>query len=374
MYDHISQFISDLDALDAALRAVDAAILAHRHVRPLRRAAAVFGFRTATLDIRQNSTVTTSVLAEIWSMSGTAPEYGSPEWSARLRAELADQNLQYHERDELSDQAQELLALLALVHSVRTGLDPNAVGPFILSMTRSADDILGVYLLARYAGFGAETLDISVVPLFETIADLRNAPSILLDVLNVPLARRSLKTGGNVIEVMLGYSDSGKDGGYFCSTWELERAQRRIVAALATQGFRAAFFHGRGGSVSRGGAPTGRAIAAQPNGTIAGRLRVTEQGEVVSTKYANRGTAAAHLELLLSSTLRHTADQNEPPRRPEFDDALDALSELSQTAYISLLQMPGFLDYFQQGQPGRRTGPAENRIASDPPVRGGQSG
>ncbi|WP_300069528.1 phosphoenolpyruvate carboxylase [uncultured Ruegeria sp.] len=369
MYDHISQFISDLDALDAALCAVDAAILARRHVRPLCRAAAVFGFRTATLDIRQNSTVTTSVLAEIWSMSGTAPEYGSPEWSARLRAELADQNLQYHERDGLSDQARELLALLALVHSVRTGPDPNAVGPFILSMTRSADDILGVYLLARYAGFGSETLDISVVPLFETIADLRNAPSILLDVLNVPLARRSLKTGGNVIEVMLGYSDSGKDGGYFCSTWELERAQRRIVTALASQGFWVAFFHGRGGSVSRGGAPTGRAIAAQPNGTIAGRLRVTEQGEVVSTKYANRGTAAAHLELLLSSTLRHTADQNEPLLRPEFDDALDALSELSQTAYISLLQMPGFLDYFQQASPVEEL--ARLKIGSRPTRRFG---
>ncbi|WP_120634909.1 phosphoenolpyruvate carboxylase [Ruegeria sp. EL01] len=368
-YDHISHFVSDLNALDAALCSVNAGILARRHIRPLCRAASVFGFRTATLDIRQNSTVTTDVLAEIWALSRPAPEYGTVDWSIRLRAELADQNLQYHKRGGLSDQAQELLALLALVHSVRTGPDPNAVGPFILSMTRSADDILGIYLLARYAGFGSETLDITVVPLFETIADLRNAPSILLDVLNVPLARRSLKTGGNVIEVMLGYSDSGKDGGYFCSTWELERAQRRIVAALASQGFRAAFFHGRGGSVSRGGAPTGRAIAAQPSGTIAGRLRVTEQGEVVSTKYANRGTAAAHLELLLSSTLRHTADQNEPPLRPEFDDALDALSELSQTAYASLLQMPGFLDYFQQASPVEEL--ARLKIGSRPTRRFG---
>ncbi|WP_233494840.1 phosphoenolpyruvate carboxylase, partial [Ruegeria sp. A3M17] len=270
-YQHISQFECDLDALDDALCAVNADILTRRHIRPLRRAATVFGLRTTTLDIRQNSTVTTSVLAEIWSAFEPAPEYGTPEWSTRLRTELADQNLQYPQRDGLSDQAQELLALLALVHAVRTGPDPKAVGPFILSMTRSADDILGVYLLARYAGFGSETLDISVVPLFETIGDLRNASAILLDVLDVPLARRSLKSGGNVIEVMLGYSDSGKDGGYFCSTWELDRAQRRIVTALASQGFRAAFFHGRGGSVSRGGAPTGRAIAAQPRGTIAGR-------------------------------------------------------------------------------------------------------
>ncbi|WP_170419247.1 phosphoenolpyruvate carboxylase [Ruegeria atlantica] len=368
-YDHISHFVSDLDALDAALCAVNAEILARRHIRPLRRAASVFGFRTTTLDIRQNSTVTTDVLAEIWSQSGQAPEYGTPEWSGRLRAELADQNLPYQNRDMLSDQAQELLALLALVYSVRSGPDPKAIGPFILSMTRSADDILGVYLLARYAGFGSEKLDISVVPLFETIADLRNAPAILLNVLGVPLARRSLKTDSNVIEVMLGYSDSGKDGGYFCSTWELERAQRRIVSALTSQGFQAAFFHGRGGSVSRGGAPTGRAIAAQPSGTIAGRLRVTEQGEVVSTKYANRGTAAAHLELLLSSTLRHTANPGGSPARPEFDDALDALSELSQTAYVSLLQMPGFLDYFQQASPVEEL--ARLKIGSRPARRFG---
>ncbi len=368
-YDHISQFVSDLDALDNALCAVNADILARRHVRPLRRAATVFGFRTTTLDIRQNSTVTTDVLVEIWSQSGQAPDYGTAEWSARLRTELSDQNLPYQNRNALSDQAQELLALLALVYSVRSEPDPKAIGPFILSMTRSADDILGVYLLARYAGFGSETLDISVVPLFETIADLRNAPAILLDVLGVPLARRSLKTGGNVIEVMLGYSDSGKDGGYFCSTWELERAQRRIVSALASQGFKATFFHGRGGSVSRGGAPTGRAIAAQPNGTIAGRLRVTEQGEVVSTKYANRGTSVAHLELLLSSTLRHTANPGETPARPEFDDALDALSELSQTAYVSLLQRPGFLDYFQQASPVEEL--ARLKIGSRPARRFG---
>ncbi|WP_282169680.1 phosphoenolpyruvate carboxylase [Ruegeria atlantica] len=368
-YQHISQFECDLDALDEALCAVNADILTRRHIRPLRRAATVFGLRTTTLDIRQNSTVTTSVLAEIWSAFEPAPKYGTPEWSTRLRTELADQNLQYPQRDGLSDQAQELLALLALMHAVRTGPDPKAVGPFILSMTRSADDILGVYLLARYAGFGSETLDISVVPLFETIGDLRNASAILLDVLDVPLARRSLKSGGNVIEVMLGYSDSGKDGGYFCSTWELDRAQRRIVTALASQGFSAAFFHGRGGSVSRGGAPTGRAIAAQPSGTIAGLLRVTEQGEVVSAKYANRGTAAAHLELLLSSTLRHTASHTKTPDRPEFDDAQDALSELSQMAYVSLLQTPGFLEYFQQASPVEEL--ARLKIGSRPARRFG---
>ncbi|WP_274594869.1 phosphoenolpyruvate carboxylase [Parasedimentitalea marina] len=153
-YDHTGQFIDDLATLDAALCAVDADLLARQHIRPLRRAAMVFGFRTTTLDIRQNSAVTTDVLAEIWGQSGPSPAYGTAEWSTRLRAELADQNLTAHTWANLSQRAQELIALLALMLSVRTSPDPKAMGPFILSMTRSADDILAVYLLARYAALG----------------------------------------------------------------------------------------------------------------------------------------------------------------------------------------------------------------------------
>ena len=257
--------------------AVDSEPLAQRHIRCLRRSAPVFGFRTATLDIRQNSTVTTAVLTEIWEkQTGPVPTYGTGEWSARLRRELADPALQRCDPVELTDKGGDLLELLALMHAAQTGPDPRAVGPFILSMTRSADDILGVYLLARHAGFGAETLDLAVVPLFETIDDLRSAPAILHALLDVPLARRSLKTRGRAIEIMLGYSDSSKDGGFLCAAWELDRAQRKIVSTLEAQGFRTAFFHGRGGT------PASRAIAAQPAGTISGRLGVTEQGEVVS--------------------------------------------------------------------------------------------
>jgi phosphoenolpyruvate carboxylase len=369
-YVHIGQFLSDLETLDAALCAVDAAPLARRYIRPLSRCASVFGFRTATLDIRQNSTVTTAVLSEIWTkQSGVAPSYGTAEWSARLRRDLADPDLQSCDAAELTYQGQELLELLTLMNSACTGPDPKSIGPFILSMTRSADDILGAYVLARYAGFGAETLDFTVVPLFETIDDLRKAPSILLNLLDVPLARRSLNTRGRTIEVMLGYSDSGKDGGFLCSTWELDRAQRKIGSALESQGFRAGFFHGRGGSVSRGGVPAGWAIAAQPAGTVSGRLRVTEQGEVVSAQYANCGTAAAHLELLLANTLRHSAEPCDTPPRPEFEDALDTLSGLSQTAYVSLIQMPDFLDYFQQASPVEEL--ARLKIGSRPARRFG---
>lgn len=368
-YATVTQFVADLQVLDDALVAIGADRLAERHLRPIRWQAETFGFRTATLDIRQNSTVTTAVLAEIWSQWGSAPAYGSPEWSVRLRRELATPELVAVNRNRLSPQARELLDLLALMRDARLSDDPDAIGPFILSMSRSSDDILGVYLLARHAGLGAEKLDLRVVPLFETIDDLRRAPVVFEDLLTVPLAQRSLKSPGGLIEVMLGYSDSNKDGGFVCSTWELDKAQRRISETLARHDLRPVFFHGRGGSVSRGGAPTERAIAAQPLGTIHGRLRMTEQGEVVSSKYANRGTALNQLELLASSVLAHMQTRVQPAANPEHIDALEALSGLSQTAYSTLLGQPGFIDYFQQASPVEEL--AMLRIGSRPARRFG---
>ncbi len=369
VYVTVAQFVADLQVLDDALVAIGATRLAERHLRPIRWQAETFGFRTTTLDIRQNSTVTTAVLAEIWSQWGTSPTWGSPEWSARLRRELANPDLLAVNRSKLTPEARELLDLLALMRGAQLSDDPDAIGPFILSMSRSSDDILGVYLLARYAGLGAEKLDLRVVPLFETIDDLRRAPAVFEDLLAVPLAQRSLKSPAGLIEVMLGYSDSNKDGGFICSTWELDKAQRRITETLARHDLRPVFFHGRGGSVSRGGAPTERAIAAQPLGTIHGRLRITEQGEVVSSKYANRGTALNQLELLASSVLAHMQTRVQPVANPEHIDALDALSGLSQTAYSTLLGQPGFIDYFQQASPVEEL--AMLRIGSRPARRFG---
>ncbi|KIC24123.1 phosphoenolpyruvate carboxylase [Leisingera sp. ANG-M6] len=350
-YKHLGDFVADLAEVEDALADIGAHRLAARYVRPIRWQADVFGFRTVTLDIRQNSTVTTETLTEIWARSGDVPEFGGPDWSARLRKELGSASLPYMTPDELSPQSGELLKLLRLMRDAGAGEDPHAMGPFILSMTRSTDDLLGVYLLARYAGFGAEKAALKVVPLFETIGDLRAAPGILDGLLEVPFARRSLKSGDNRIEVMLGYSDSNKDGGFLCSTWELEKAQRLITRTLAAHRMKPVFFHGRGGSVSRGGAPAERAIAAQPAGTIAGRMRITEQGEVVSSKYANRGTALHQLELMASSVLRHSLQEDTPLVNPEFDDAFEALAGMSQAAYSNLLNVPGFLDYFQQASP-----------------------
>ncbi len=242
---------------------------------------------------------------------------------------------------------------------MRGSLDREAFGSFVLSMTHSVPDILGVYLLAKTAGVfldaaGIEVCPLPIVPLFETIDDLRAAPAIMRALLKIPVVRRSARQQGGVQEVMIGYSDSNKDGGFVASNWELAKAQRLLTQVGEQAGIGIAFFHGRGGSVSRGGAPTARAIAAQPPGSIRGRFRTTEQGEVVSFKYANRGTAAYQMELLASAVLAHALDgaaNGPPPANPEFDDVMEALSGASRAAYAQLLTHPDLVTYFGAASP-----------------------
>jgi phosphoenolpyruvate carboxylase len=219
--------------------------------------------------------------------------------------------------------------------------------------------VLGVYLLAKWGGLfsdaeGTESCTLAVVPLFETIEDLRQAPAILKDLHGVPVVRRSLRRQGGNQEVMIGYSDSNKDGGFFCSNWELAKAQVKLSRLHETTGIRVSFFHGRGGSVSRGGVPAGRAVAAQPPGSVRGRLRLTEQGEVVSSKYANKGTARFQLELISASVLEHsllTGEGGSQPRNPDFDEAMEALAGMSYAAYRRLAEHPGLVDYYQAASP-----------------------
>lgn len=368
-YLHVKDFEKDLKTVESALNDINADLLAQELIRPLRWQVQVFGLRMHTLDIRQNSEVVTRTLEAIWQAQGDTPIPETPEWSSRLRRELSQPDLVHINDSRLTEEAAELMSLLRLIHQSQTGVDPEAIGPFILSMTRSSDDILAVYLLARYAGFGGETLSLKVVPLFETIPDLEAAPDVLRDVLSTPLALRSLRCSTGRIEIMLGYSDSNKDGGFLRSVWSLDRAQRAITRSLAPFRLKPVFFHGRGGSVSRGGAPTDRAIAAQPRGTLDGALRTTEQGEVVSAKYANIGTAAAQLELLASSVLRHSANSGLEPVDPEMDDALEALASLSQTSYAALISHKDFLPYFNQASPVNEL--ALLRIGSRPARRFG---
>ena len=325
------------------------------------------------------------MLSEIWQKlnpvdTAAAPEPGTAEWTAWLSSEL-DKPLGFLPRfQNVSDETKELLGLLDLVRETIDGPDPEAIGTFILSMTQSADDILGLYLLAKFSGLFAdanarETCRIKVVPLFETIEDLRAGPDIMRTLLQKPMVRSSIAANGGAQEIMLGYSDSNKDGGFFCASFELFEAQRSLMQAGRDSGINLRFFHGRGGSVSRGGAPTGRAIAAQPQGSIGGMMRVTEQGEVVSLKFANRGTAQNNLEVLTASVLLHTLKSpkdQELKLVPEHQKAVEDIAQKSFRAYRKLAEDPGLLNYFQMASPVEEL--ALLKIGSRPSRRFGAKG
>jgi phosphoenolpyruvate carboxylase len=364
------------DELAAALRAMEQALLATgsdalaaAYVRPLRHEVETFRYSTVQLDLRENTTVINKTLLALWRArakpGAEPPDLQSEGWKAWLLAELARPMGQDRQQNQdisteaLPEVEAETFQIFRMVRAMREQVDRNAFGAFILSMTHHATDVLGVYLLAKEAGLfsdaaGVESCTLPVVPLLETIDDLRRAPEILRELLAVPMVKRSIRAQGGVLEVMIGYSDSNKDGGFFASNWELSKAQTKIARVGRELGITISFFHGRGGSVSRGGVPAGRAIAALPAGSVNGRFRVTEQGEVVSYKYANRGTAQYHVELLASSVLEHTFKserEDELLPRGEFDDAMEALSGASRAAYVKLMEQPDLIAYFQAASP-----------------------
>jgi phosphoenolpyruvate carboxylase len=373
-----------LRVAEVTLTEMKAQGLAHGLVRPVRWEAEIFGFHTASLDLRQNTTVINRVLLEIWQklnpLAKDAPLPGTSDWGAWLADELEKPLGFLPQFMNLSDEAAELIGLLSLIRETLAGPDPKSIGTFILSMTQSADDVLGLYLLAKLTGLFAdptarEICRIQIVPLFETIDDLRAASAIMTQLLAIPLVRSSVAANGGTHEIMLGYSDSNKDGGFFTANFELFEAQRSLIRVGREQGVHLSFFHGRGGSVSRGGAPTGRAIAAQPAGSIGGHMRVTEQGEVVSLKFANRGTALNNLEVLTSSVLLHTlksADAPELKMVPEQQQAVEEIARLSFKAYRKLAEDPALLSYFQASSPVEEL--ALLKIGSRPSRRFGAKG
>jgi phosphoenolpyruvate carboxylase len=358
------ELIADLQILEDALTEGSGGDLARDLVRPVRWAVEIFRFRTVRLDLRENSTRLTQTLQALWQASAghkgeTPPDPASPEWKSWIMAELARPFPANRKRPKLPPEALETLGMFELAANKAKQFDREAFGCFILSMTRSAADILGAYLVAKEAGLfrdaaGVETCILPIVPLFETITDLRAAPAIMRELLSLPVVRRSARAQGGVQEVMIGYSDSNKDGGFLSSNWELAKAQTRLTKTGSDSGIPIAFFHGRGGSVSRGGVPAAQAVAAQPAGSINGRFRVTEQGEVVSFKYANRGTAAYQMEVLASAVLQHalTSEREEVlVPRAEFDEAMEALSGAAYGAYAAFINHPDLLTYFQAASP-----------------------
>jgi phosphoenolpyruvate carboxylase len=361
-YASADALLSDLKLIEDELTQGGRPEIARAMVRPVRREVESFRFSTVRLDVRENTTKLGACLRDLWRAGGNAgdpPEPGAEAWRAWVAAELARPLAPGATAPQLPPETGETLGLFQLVRRLREEIDREAFGAFVLSMTQSVSDVLGAYLLAKTAGLfadapGIESCTLPIVPLFETIDDLQRAPAIMRELLAVPLVKRSVRTQGGVQEVMIGYSDSNKDGGFLTSNWELYKAQIKLTRVGKECGVPIAFFHGRGGSVSRGGAPTGRAIAAQPAGSIQGRMRITEQGEVVSFKYANRGTAQYQIELLASSVVEHSLkSEREEALAPtaEFDEAMEALSGAAQAAYRRLVDHADLLSYYQTASP-----------------------
>ncbi len=353
--------LADLKLLEDELGLAGRPEIARALLTPVRREVESFRFSTVRLDVRENTTKLGAALRDLWRLAngGDPPEAGSEAWRAWVAAELARPLAPGALAPALPEATAETLGMFQLVRRLRDEIDREAFGAFVLSMTQSVSDVLGAYLLAKVSGLfadapGVESCTLPIVPLFETIDDLQRAPTIMRDLLTVPLVKRSVRAQGGVQEVMIGYSDSNKDGGFLTSNWELYKAQTKLTRVGKECGVPIAFFHGRGGSVSRGGAPTGRAIAAQPAGSIRGRMRITEQGEVVSFKYANRGTAQYQIELLASSVVEHSLkSEREEALAPtaEFDEAMEALSGAAQAAYRRLVDHPDLLPYYQSASP-----------------------
>ncbi len=356
-----AHLVADLLVMEQGLAEANCQALAKEWVTPLRREVEIFGFRTVSLDIRQNSAAINACLGEIQRAQagaepgdGTAAPALSGQW---ILGELLRPQEALPAFTGLSAQAEETLELFRALRRMQDDLDDEALGSIIVSMTQSVTDLLAVYLLAKYAGFfldpeAREICSCRIVPLFETIEDLKAAPGIMRELVAIPLVRRSVSYQDRFQEVMLGYSDSNKDGGFFASNWELAKAQTNLMAVAAEAGIPIVYFHGRGGSVSRGGLPLGAAIQSQPPGTVQGRFRQTEQGEIVTAKYANRGTAMFQLELMASSVLNATlAGDGRKPGAGELDEVMEALSGMSYAAYRRLIEHPKLVTYFQAASP-----------------------
>ncbi|MBB5911291.1 phosphoenolpyruvate carboxylase [Nocardia transvalensis] len=363
-YDSPRELLDDLDVLDASMRASGDGLLADDRLAGLRGAVETFGFHLQGLDMRQNSEVHETVVAELFAWAGVHSDYASLPEAQRvelLAAELDTRRPLLGPTARLSDLAARELGVLAAAKAALDDLGPDTVPNYIISMCTSVSDVLEAALLLKESGIldpgDADTAPSSpagVVPLFETIDDLRQGAETLVAALQVPAYHRLVAARGMQQEVMLGYSDSNKDGGYLAANWALYRAELDLVEAARKTGIRLRLFHGRGGTVGRGGGRSYDAILAQPAGAVRGSLRLTEQGEVISTKYAERGTAHRNLEALVAGTLESTLLDVEglgAAAEPAYD-LFDELAELARQSYARLVHdTPGFVDYFRASTP-----------------------
>jgi phosphoenolpyruvate carboxylase len=336
--------------------------VAEGELRDLIRQAKVFGFHLAKLDVRRESSTVVRAVAYLVS-AGTGEDLLAMDEATRaalLRRLLTDPGLSLPEPEDVSEETRKVLETFGRIRRAKEEHSGTPVETFILSMARNASDVLSVQLLARRAGLlevdeggGCTANYLRVTPLFETVDDLGRAPEVLGHLLEDPFYRSSLTESDDLQEIMLGYSDSGKDAGYVTSNWTLYKAQGLLCSVARNDGVNLRLFHGRGGSAGRGGVPSYQAIMAQPPHTLQGRIRITEQGEVISFKYSMRGLARRNLDTVLAAVLEASADET-PDDEPEplWVEVMEGLSAKSREAYLSLVyEDEDFLAFFSEASP-----------------------
>ena len=364
-YKDEDELIRDLYLIRDSLRSHGDTNTANMELQDLIRLVETFGFYLVRLDVRQESTRHSEAVAEILSASlGIDYEELAEEKRVALLAEhIAGVDIDF-ERSALSEPSRETIEVFEVMATMMEETSPRAFGSYVISMTHNTSHILEVIWLARLAGLvggnaGDRYCQIRVSPLFETVEDLAHIVPVTKHLLDCEIYRDLIRTVGNTQEIMLGYSDSCKDGGILASSWGLYRAQQKIMALMSEYGVECCLFHGRGGTIGRGGGPTHEAILSQPHGTVRGRIKVTEQGEMVYYKYSNRETAAYELGVGITGLLKASRCLiEEPPEiNPAFTEIMDELANEGERYYRDLVdRTPGFLDYFYEATPVQEIG------------------
>lgn len=365
-------YVADLETVRRALQATGGGMAARAFLRPARDRADAFGFVLAPLDLREHSSVHERAVAALLRHAGVHEAYATLPEDARitvLQRELATPRPLAAPDADVGEDARRALAFLRELREAGERFGANARGSSIVSMTEGASDVLEALLLAKEAGLA----DLDVTPLFETMADLEAAPSVMERLFALPVYLEHVRRRG-VQEVMIGYSDSNKDVGFASANWALYRAQDGLARVCREAGVPLRLFHGRGTSIGRGGGPAGRAILAQPPGSLAGRMRMTEQGEALSDRYSDPDLAHRHLEQVTHAFLLSSARDAGPLPEldPAFAEGADVLAESAGAEYRALLTSDGFLEFFHQvtpieeiarldvgSRPARRAGPAQ---------------
>lgn len=380
-YEKSEDLLADLKIVANSLRKNGGIRMIYPRLGNLIKSVETFGFHLATIDIRQSSDVHEKVIKELFVKAGyefNYDELSEKEKVELLLEELKQPRLLYSSFQNYSELLQTELGIFNRIREVRRDYGTQSIKQYIISHTESLSDLLEVALLQKETGllrgvWGSAKIqmDLNIVPLFETIADLRNAPTIMGEWLSLLGIRHIMKYQGNQQEIMLGYSDSNKDGGFLTSNWELYKAEISLVELFNQAKIRLRLFHGRGGTVGRGGGPTYQAIMGQPHGTVDGQIRLTEQGEIIANKYSSPKVARHHIETLIAATIDATLfplDELVAKKRRIFEGVMESLSIVAMTAYRNLVyETKGFADYFFSTTP--ITEIAELNIGSRPTSR-----